>query len=74
MNGMLHAPAPDRVRANTWPPVNDRLDSQAQLHLRCRRMGVCTRQEVKKEKFALKALRGDFENLSPERQSEQEER
>jgi hypothetical protein len=34
MSGVLHAPAPDRVRANTWPPVNDRLDSQAQLRLR----------------------------------------
>lgn len=39
-----------------------------------RRMGVRTRREINRERFALKALRGDFENLSPERQSEQEER
>ena len=34
MNGILHAPAPDRVRANTWPPVNHRLDVETQLRLR----------------------------------------
>lgn len=34
MNGTLHAPATDRVRANTWVPVNDRLDSEAQLRMR----------------------------------------
>jgi hypothetical protein len=34
MNDVIHAPATDRVRANTWPPVNDRLDSQARLRLR----------------------------------------
>jgi hypothetical protein len=34
MNGLTHAPTSDRVRANTWPPVNDRLDNQAQLRLR----------------------------------------
>jgi hypothetical protein len=39
-----------------------------------RRMGVRTRREINREKFALKALRGDLENLSPERQSEQEQR
>ena len=33
MSGVLHAPAPDRVRANTWPPVNQWLDSQAQRRL-----------------------------------------
>jgi hypothetical protein len=39
-----------------------------------RRMGVRTRREINKEKYALKALRGDFDNMSPERRSEQEER
>lgn len=39
-----------------------------------RRMGVRTRREINKEKYALKALRGDFDNLSPERQSEQDKR
>jgi hypothetical protein len=39
-----------------------------------RRMGVRTRREINKEKYALKALRGDFDNMSPERQSAQEER
>lgn len=34
MSDVLHAPASDRVRANTWPPVNEWLDSQAQLRLR----------------------------------------
>jgi hypothetical protein len=34
MNGALHAPATDRVRANTWVPVNDRLDREAQLRMR----------------------------------------
>jgi len=38
-----------------------------------RRMGVRTRREINKEKYALKALRGDFDNVSPERQSEEEE-
>jgi hypothetical protein len=37
-------------------------------------MGVRTRREINKEKFALKALRGDFDNLPPERESDQEER
>jgi hypothetical protein len=39
-----------------------------------RRMGVRTRREINKEKYALKALRGDFENPSPDRHSEHEER
>ena len=30
----MHAPASDRVRANTWLPVNDRLDLEAQLRMR----------------------------------------
>ena len=30
----MHAPVPDRVRANTWFPVNDRLDMEAQLRMR----------------------------------------
>jgi hypothetical protein len=29
----LHAPMPDRVRANTWPPVNDRLETETRLRL-----------------------------------------
>lgn len=31
-----------------------------------RRMGVRTRREINREKYALKALRGDFETLRPE--------
>jgi hypothetical protein len=34
MNDVMHAPSADRVRANTWPPINERLDSEAQLRLR----------------------------------------
>jgi hypothetical protein len=34
MNGTIHAPGTDRVRANTWAPVNDRLDMEAQLRMR----------------------------------------
>jgi hypothetical protein len=34
MNDVLHAPVTDRVRANTWPPINSRLDTAAQLRLR----------------------------------------
>jgi hypothetical protein len=34
MNGAMHAPVTDRVRANTWVPVNDRLNSEAQLRMR----------------------------------------
>jgi hypothetical protein len=34
MSGVMHAPTTDRVRANTWPPVNDRLDTDTQLRLR----------------------------------------
>ena len=30
----MHAPSPDRVRANTWRTVNDRLDRGSQLRLR----------------------------------------
>jgi len=30
----MHAPVVDRVRANTWPPLNERLDNEAQLRLR----------------------------------------
>jgi hypothetical protein len=37
-----------------------------------RRMGVRTRREINREKFALKALRGDLENLTPERQSREQ--
>lgn len=33
MSAIAHAPVPDRVRANTWPGVNDRLETQAQLRL-----------------------------------------
>jgi len=38
-----------------------------------RRMGVRTRREINREKYALKALRGDFDNALPKGQSEQEE-
>jgi hypothetical protein len=38
-----------------------------------RRMAVRTRREINREKYALKALRGDFEHLSPG-EAEQEER
>jgi hypothetical protein len=34
MKGDLHAPVTDRVRANTWVPVNDRLDIETQLRIR----------------------------------------
>jgi hypothetical protein len=33
MSAIAHAPVPDRVRANTWPGVNERLDTEAQLRL-----------------------------------------
>lgn len=39
-----------------------------------RRMGVRTRREINKEKYALKALRGDLDGPSPERHSDQEGR
>jgi hypothetical protein len=38
-----------------------------------RRMGVRTRREINKEKYALKALRGDFDHTPPERQPEPKE-
>jgi hypothetical protein len=140
MNSMMHAPVLDRVRANTWPPVNDRLDLEAQLRLRevaaststdevtrritrlddewdfdrvlepeaavmgliglaagvgidkrllvlpgvvatmlllhsthgwypwlalFRRVGVRTRDEIDRERYGLKAVRGDFATLPP---------
>lgn len=34
MDAALHAPPADRVRANTWPPVNERLDGAVQVRLR----------------------------------------
>lgn len=34
MKGVVHAPVTDRVRANTWPAVNQKLDTEAQLRLR----------------------------------------
>jgi hypothetical protein len=34
MNDVMHAAVPDRVRANTWVPVNDRLDIETQLRIR----------------------------------------
>jgi hypothetical protein len=37
-------------------------------------MGVRTRREINKEKYALKALRGDLDGPSPERRSDQEGR
>jgi hypothetical protein len=39
-----------------------------------RKMGVRTQREINREKYALKALRGDFEHVSPELPSDQEER
>jgi hypothetical protein len=39
-----------------------------------RKMGVRTRREINKEKYALKALRGDFAGVSPGDRSDQEER
>ena len=36
-----------------------------------RRAGVRTRSEIDREKFALKALRGDFETLAPKAESNQ---
>jgi hypothetical protein len=39
-----------------------------------RKMGVRTRREINQEKYALKALRGDFDHVSPEFPSDQEER
>ncbi len=39
-----------------------------------RKMGVRTRREINQEKFALKALRGDFEHVSPQVPTDQEER
>jgi hypothetical protein len=32
-----------------------------------RRLGVRTRQEIEREKYALKALRGDFDGVAEER-------
>jgi hypothetical protein len=134
----IHAPAHDRVRANTWAPVNDKLDIEAQLRLReavnaassqltsrlheldqewdfdrtleteaslmglvglalgladrrflvvpafvsvmlllhathgwyplmpiFRRVGVRSRDEIDRERYGLKALRGDFTALPP---------
>ena len=34
MSAVTHASVSDRVRANTWPDVNDRLDNDVQLRLR----------------------------------------
>jgi hypothetical protein len=39
-----------------------------------RKMGVRTRREINTEKYALKALRGDFEHVWPNSPSDQEER
>ena len=39
-----------------------------------RKMGVRTRREINQEKYALKALRGDFEQVSPNSAVDQEER
>lgn len=39
-----------------------------------RKMGVRTRREINQEKFALKALRGDFEHVSPPTPTDREER
>jgi hypothetical protein len=39
-----------------------------------RTMGVRTGREINQEKYALKALRGDFENVSPQTPADREER
>ena len=139
MSSVLHSPSPDRVRANTSVPVNERLEREAQLRLReaaavpsdelsrrladldtewdfdrtveteaslmgliglglgvtfdrrflalpavvsamlvvhathgwypllpiFRRVGVRTRDEIDRERYGLKALRGDFAALPP---------
>lgn len=140
MSGILHASSCDRVRANTWAEINDRLDTEAQVRLRAaaassstdeltrhitqleyewdfdrtveteaslmglvglalgvavdrrflvlpalvstmlvlhathgwypllplfRRSGVRTQDEVDRERYALKALRGDFSAIPP---------
>ena len=140
MDAVLHAPVPDRTRANTWPEVNSRLDARTQLRLRAaaatvsvdeltglmtrldhewnfdrvleteasvmgllglmlgltvnrrmlalpavvssmmilhatlgwypllplfRRVGVRTQDEIDRERYALKAMRGDFTALPP---------
>jgi hypothetical protein len=140
MDSVLHSPVTDRVRANTWLPVNDRLDRDAQLRMReaaesastdditrritqldyewdfdrtveteaslmgllglalgltvdrrflavpavvstmlvlhathgwypllplFRRVGVRTRDEIDRERYGLKAIRGDFTALPP---------
>jgi hypothetical protein len=38
-----------------------------------RKMGVRTRHEINQEKYALKALRGDFDQVSPETPPDREE-
>jgi hypothetical protein len=38
-----------------------------------RRLGVRTREEIDREKYALKALRGDFEEIDSIRRSEEAE-
>lgn len=140
MHATLHAPGPDRVRANTWPPINERVDRGIQLRLRqaaawhtpdelsdqiaaldmewdfervveaeaslagllglvlgatvdrrflavpaivavmllvhasqgwypllpiFRRLGVRTRHEIDRERFGVKAIRGDFTTVPP---------
>jgi hypothetical protein len=140
MNSAQHAPPTDRVRANTWVTVNDRLDTETQLRMReasasastdeltrritqldyewdfdrtveteaslmgllglglgivvdrrflmipafvstmlvlhathgwypllplFRRMGVRTQDEIDRERYGLKAIRGDFTALPP---------
>lgn len=140
MNDVQHAPTTDRVRANTWTSVNDRLDIETQLRMRhasasasadeltrritqldyewdfdrtveteaslmgllglglgiaidkrllilpgfvstmlvlhathgwypllplFRRIGIRTQDEIERERYGLKAIRGDFTALSP---------
>ena len=140
MDSVVHSPVTDRVRANTWLPVNDRLDLEAQRRMRdaaasgssadltrritqldhewdfdrtveteasmmgllglvlgvtvdrrflvmpavvsimlvlhathgwypllplFRRVGVRTRDEIDRERYGLKAMRGDFAALPP---------
>ena len=68
MGDAIHAPVHDRVRANTWPPVNQRLDTEAQLRLREAAAAASSDELTKRidrERYGLKALRGDFTAIPP---------
>lgn len=44
-SAVLHVPDADRIRANTWPPVNDVIDRTAQLRIR-RSASVASTDEI----------------------------